>query len=608
MDEHVIPLLAGIGLIAILCQWLAWWAKIPAILFLLAAGLLAGPVTGWLDPDALFGPLLFPFVSLSVAVILFEGSLTLKLRDLAGIETVVRNLISVGLLITWLITTLSALWLLDFPWDLALLFGALTVVTGPTVIVPMLRTVRPTQRIANVLRWEGILIDPVGALLAVLVFEFIVSGRGGQALGHTLATFAESIATGVAFGVLGGYGLGQALRRRWLPEYLHNVATLAVVFVLFAGSNQLVHESGLLTVTVMGMWLANMKGVPLEDILDFKESLSILLISALFIILAARVEFSEFAALGWGGAGVFLAIQFLARPLKVAASSWGSDLSWRERSLLAWIAPRGIVAAAVSALFAIKLQGQGMEQAAMLVPLTMIVIVGTVVLQSTTSRGLACALGVAEPEPRGWLLVGANLVAREIAAALHKNGFRVLLSDDNWDRVRKARMQGLPTYYGNPVSEHADRSLDLVGLGGLLALSPRHELNALAGLRYRPEFGSEAVYELQGQREAEKGEKHRLSRGDRAQILFGRDVTYADLVRRLREGGKISSTLLTDSFDFHSYQAMHRGKAIVLFALTPRGRLRVFTPAGQISPESGWTVIGLLPPEQPPRSRADSET
>ncbi|MCG2746889.1 MAG: sodium:proton antiporter [Desulfobulbaceae bacterium] len=353
MDSPILAdkalLVSAVIFTGILCQWLAWRVKLPAILFLLFAGIIAGPITGLLDSDKLFGDLLFPFISLSVAVILFEGSLTLQYHQIKGLTQVVRNLISFGVLVTWLITATATRLALHFPWELSLLFGAITAVTGPTVIVPMLRTVRPSASVASILRWEGIVVDPIGATLAVLVYEFIISGSG-NAVSHTLLAFGRLIGLGLFLGSLAGYLYGVLLRRHWLPEFLHNVATLALVFLVFTVSNVLQEESGLLSVTVMGIWLANMKDVPVDEILDFKESLSVLLITVLFIVLAARMNFQMFANLGWSVLFIFLAIQFLARPISVVVSTLGSKLTWPERHLLGWIAPRGIVAAAISAL------------------------------------------------------------------------------------------------------------------------------------------------------------------------------------------------------------------------------------------------------------------
>lgn len=588
-------ILAAVVFTGILCQWFAWRVKLPAILFLLLAGIIAGPLTGWLDSDALFGDLLFPFISLSVAVILFEGSLTLRFHQIAGLGQVVRNLISFGVLTTWLITAAATRLVFDFPWDLSLLFGAITSVTGPTVIVPMLRTVRPTASVANILRWEGIVIDPIGATLAVLVYKFILVGSSGNALGHTVFAFAKLVVTGLLLGSVAGYLYGSIIRRHWLPEFLHNVAALGLVIFVFAVSNSIQHESGLLTVTVMGIWLANMRDVSTKEILDFKESLSVLLISILFIVLAARLDFQRFLHLGWQVIFIFLSIQFLSRPLSVMISTIGSKLRWPERHLLAWIGPRGIVAAAIAALFAIKLEAAGHSEAELLVPLTFSVIIGTVVLQSATSRFIATKLGVAEPEPRGFLIIGANLVARTIGKALHQAGFRVLLIDNSWEKISAARLEGLETYYGEPVSEHADRYLDLVGIGKLLALSPRSAVNSLSCMHYRMELGKKSVFAIQSAEEMEMSQKRKAVSKRHWRNLFGQEVTFSSLSKAISKNGwVIRNTTLTQAFDFTAYLQQHAQGIIPLFAITPKGSIKVFAVDNLLAPHAGWTIIALV--------------
>ena len=598
MNESIVLSIAAIGVLALACQWFAWWVKLPAILFLLLSGIVVGPLSGWIDPDALFGELLFPMVSLSVAVILFEGSLTLRFSEIKGLGRVVRRMVSSGMLVTWTVTTLASYALLEISFQLALLFGALTVVTGPTVIVPMLRTVRPTAHLANILRWEGIMIDPLGALLAVLVFEFIIAGSGGTALGHTLLLFAGKIVTGLVFGALAGFALGVVLRRHWLPEFLHNAAALMLVFAVFALSNHVQAESGLLAVTLMGFWLANMRGVDVEGILDFKETLSIVLISGLFIILAARLDFAGVALLGWGALGVLLIMQFVGRPLKILVSTWGSSLTWRERVMLAWVAPRGIVAAAVAALFALQLQQQGLEQAALLVPMTFIVIIGTVALQSISARWVAVWLGVAEPDPVGFLIVGGNPLARAIALTLQKHGYRVLLADTSWSNVRAAMMENLPAFFGKVVSEYADRRLDLVGIGQLLALSSVQEENALAAMRYRTEFGGSNIYSLQVTSEKEGDTK--TGKPPYGHIAFGEQVSFTRLSKMLAKGAEIRSTRLSDEFGFDEYYKKYYRRAVPLFAINPRAKLFVYTAGGDLKPVSGWTVISLIEPAPEP--------
>jgi CPA1 family monovalent cation:H+ antiporter len=593
MSEHAILSLSLILLAGIACQWLAWRVKYPAIIFLLAAGIVAGPVMEWLEPDELFGDLLFPFVSLAVAVILFEGSLTLKLQNIPGLERVIRNLITIGAFISWMGTALATRYLLDFSWNVSFLFGALMVVTGPTVITPLLRTVRPKENVAHILQWEGILIDPLGAFLAVLVFEFILAGgaKGGFAAG--LIIFGKMVLIGVLLGAVSGYCFAFLLRKYWIPQYLKNYASLALVCVVFAISNLLEPESGLLTVTVLGIWLANTKGLELDDILDFKENLSILLISMLFIILAARMDLSAFRDLGWPAVAVFAVIQFLIRPISVHLCALRSKLSMNERHLLSWIAPRGIVAAAISALFAIKLQAVGYPSAAAMVPLTFMVIIGTVLLQSMTAGPLARFLKVAEPESNGFLIVGANRLAQVIAVELQKNGVRTFLTDQNWSAVTEARLKGLAAYWGNPVSEHAERHIDLIGIGHLLAVSPQIELNALAAQYYRLEFAPRNIFMIRnseptaGKAEAKTAFKY----GGRT--VFGESLTYQDLSRILEQGAEMKTTLLTEEFSYENYLEQSPEKRIPLFAIDANKRVQVFTAEPEFQPKAGWKIVSL---------------
>lgn len=593
-EQQILLSIGAIGAIALACQWLAWRLKLPAILFLLLAGIIAGPALGWLDPQALFGPLLMPLVSLAVALILFEGSLTLHLSQWREIGSVVRRMVTLGALVTWAVIAVATHWLLGFDWPLAILFGTLTLVTGPTVIVPMLRVVRPKAAIANILRWEGIMIDPIGALLAVVVYSFIIAS--GDGISQSLGTFAGVIFAGCALGAAGGWLLGQVIREQWLPEYLHNLASLAAVLGIFVAANQIVHESGLLAVTVMGMWLANMRGVDVRHILHFKENLSVLLISGLFILLAARLDLHAMLGLGPAVLALLLVIQLLARPLSVLLATAGSALGWRERTLLAWIAPRGIVAAAVSAIFAIRLHEAGHEDALLLVPLTFAVIIGTVVLQSATARPLARLLRVAEPAPSGFLIVGANGPARTIGKALQQQGCRVLLTDSSWENIRAARMDGLPTYFGNPASQHAEAHLDLVGLGHLLGLSPAGEINALACARLRHEFGPARLYVLASGLEKQRSDKHRASTEHRGQLLGAPSMTYQQLANLLNRGAELYSTTLTEGFDWQDYLALHGQRAHLLFARDGNGWMHVATPDEPLNPQPGWTLLALVEP------------
>lgn len=599
MELHVDLILVGIVLLGIAAQWLSWWIKIPAILPLLLIGLLLGPGTGLVNPDELVGDLLFPLVSLGVGVILFEGALQLRWHEIQGLGTVVRNLVSVGAITTCLVVGLSVRWLMGLELGLALLFGALVSVTGPTVIIPMLRSVRPKANLSRILRWEGIIIDPIGALLAVLIFEFLAAKDGG---GSTLLFFARAVIVGLLCGAAGAFLLAAILRHRWMPEYLLNVGSLALVLGVFAGSNALGAESGLLAVTVMGMILANIRDINTEDLLDFKESLTVLLISVLFIVLAARLRPDEIRALGLPALGVLAVVLVVARPAAVLLSTIGSGLSWRERAFLSAISPRGIVAAAVASLLALELDERGFEQAWVLTPLTFLVILGTVLPQSLAARPLARWLGVSEPDPKGILIVGADPVARAVARSLADQGFRTLLTDTDWSNIRAARMQNLPTYYGNIVSEHADRHLDLVGIGRLFAMSPVAALNTLACLRYRYEFGANNVFAVKTPEEDAASKKRQVTQAYRARPLFG-GRPLPEVAGRFADGHSIRTTTLTKTFGYADYHLEYDGQAIPLFLLDRQGRLVVLDgTGGEVRPDAGWTVVGLVPPNAATKS------
>lgn len=578
-------------LLGFLCQWASWRLRLPAILLLLASGLVLGPGLGWFNPDLVLGEMLFPLVSIGVALILFEGSLTLRFGEVRGLAPTILRLVSVGAVVTTLGLATAAHYLADLGWPVALLFGALTCVTGPTVIMPMLRAVRPNERISNILRWEGIIIDPIGALLAVLVLEALMSGHDNGGWG----VFAWTVAVGTVIGFAAAWLLGQALRRQWLPEYLQTYGTLAWVLLAYAASNGLAHESGLLAVTIMGIVLANVRGIDVAHILHFKEHLSTLIISMLFIVLAARLQWPGWPLVGTGLL-VLAAAMLVVRPLAVLCSTIGGPTEWRERALLAWIAPRGIVAAAVSALFALRMEDTDPVAASTLVSLTFLLIIGTVVVQSATSRPLARLLKVAAPSPNQVLVLGSSVVARTIAQALDKAGFRTLMADEDWSGLAAARLSGLKTFYGNPASELAERSLDFNAFGWLLAMSTRGELNTLACVRFRPELGHGRVLRLPVLAPGE-APRQALAAPIQAPALFGKAITHGELEKRLAAGWQVKTTKLGDDFDWDDFAAAYAEMPLRLFAISDKGRLHFETEDIEIEPGPGWVVGALVDPD-----------
>lgn len=591
-------------------QWLALRLRLPSILVLLIAGFAVGPFTELffdrklIDPDPLFGPLLFPFVGLAVGVILLEGGLSLRRSELEEIGPGLRRLLSVGVLVTWLGTALAAHAALDFPWTLAALIGALLVVTGPTVTIPLLAFVRPRGSVGALVKWEGIVNDPIGAVLAVLVFEWIRAGGGREAAGDVVLAMLASAGIGIGLGLAAGWGLGQLLRRHLVPDTLQSPLVLLVSLLFFALSNQLRAESGLITVTVLGISLANQERVRLEHIVEFKENLRVVLIGTLFVLLAARLDLADIATLGPGSL-VFAALMILVvRPLSVALSGIGTDLGRRELAFLALMAPRGIVAAAVSSLFAIELAALGVPRASELAPVVFVVIVATVVVYGLLAAPIARRLGLADPETRGLLLLGAHPFARAMAAAITGEGIPVVLVDTNRTQVAAARLEGLRAFNANILSEYAETRVPLDGVGRFLALTPNDEVNSLAVSHLEGRFERAQLYQLppewmsDAEPESEAYRK-RVTVEVEGRLLFAPHANFWELDARLSRGARIRITPLTEDFGLAEYRARHGDRALPLVKLTKAGGLVVVTADEALEARPGDRLVSLVDPEQP---------
>ncbi len=598
MTESILFQLAGVLVLGVTAQWLAWRLGLPSILLLLTFGLVAGPVRLWLRPNALFGDLLLPAVSLAVALILYEGGLTLRLSELSKVGAVVRNLVTIGALVTWLVATCSGYLILGLSMELSALLGAVLVVTGPTVIVPMLRQIRPSGSVGSVLKWEGIVIDPIGAVSAVLVFE-VIGVVQHAAVADTAAHIVWGVLRTIVFG--GGIGLAAAgllvllLARYWVADYLQNAASLMFVIAAFAASNHFQPESGLLAATVMGFALANQRWVDVQHIAEFKENLQVLLIACLFIVLGARLERAQLETVSHilGRAALFVGVLVLvARPLSVVLSTMRSGLSWQERAFMCWMAPRGVVAAAVASVFAIELRKQGTAGAELLVPVTFFVIIATVALYGLTSALVARRLGVAESSPQGLLIVGAHALARNIGEVLKEKGFRVLLVDSNRENVNAARMAGLPTHAGSILAEQTLDELELGGVGRLLAMTPNDWVNALAVHRFVRVFGRANCYQLAADERAfARRERHAHLHG---RPMFQEGMTFARLEALCARGFGVKATRLSEEFDYKAYRKKYGDSALPLFVLSEKGRLRVRIADAAADPAPGETVVGLV--------------
>ncbi|MBO6879304.1 MULTISPECIES: cation:proton antiporter [Winogradskyella] len=524
--------LAGIIILGILAQWVAWKFKIPAILPLILIGLLVGPIAAeffssdgvtklidpiWIEPqldnygnpvlneegEPIMGRGLFPgeslfyFVSLAIGIILFEGGLTLKKGEIKNVGPVITKLITIGSLVTFFGGAIAAYYIFNLSWKMAFLFAALIIVTGPTVITPILRNIPLKKDVSAVLKWEGILIDPIGALVAVLVFEFISVDAGGEFTKTALIEFGKIVLFGFTFGFTFAHTLNFILNRKWVPHYLMNVFTLAVVLGLFVLSDAFAHESGLLAVVVMGMVMGNSNSPYLKDILYFKESLSVLLISILFILLAANINFEELMLIyNWNTVALFAIIVFLIRPIGVFLSTYDSNLKLNEKLFISWVGPRGIVAAGIASLFGLKLASKGVAGAEYITPLVFVIVLGTVLLNATTARLFARLVGVFLVKSDGILIVGASKVSRLLGHYLESNGRHVVLIDSNQSNIAKAKELDLEAINTNIYSDTLLDNIELNDVGYLMAMTGSSDINRYAISKFSKQFGENGSFRL----------------------------------------------------------------------------------------------------------------
>jgi len=595
MLDNLLLGLASIIILGITAEWLAWRLRLPSILLLLVFGLVAGPVTGILSPDALFGDLLLPIVSLAVAIILFEGGLNLRLTELREIGGVVRNLVTVGIFVSWLVGSIAAYFILNIELSLAVLLGAILVVTGPTVIMPLLRQLRPSGQVGSTLKWEGIIIDPIGAILAVLIFEIIMAGGFQEATALVGISLLGTLLVGITIGILGAIIVVLLLRSYWIPDFLHSAVTLAMVVTAFTASDIVQPQSGLLAATMMGIALANQKTVSVRHIIEFKENLRVLLISGLFILLAARLQIDNLAHVGISSLAFIAVLMLIARPASVAISTLKSKFSWRERLFLSCLAPRGIVAAAISSVFALRLLEAGRPDAELLVPLTFVVVASTVAVYGLSASPVARWLQVADPNPQGVLIIGGHTWARAIANALQAEGYKVLIVDANWANISAARMAGLPTFYANILSQYALDEIELGGIGRLLALTYDDEFNSLAVLQFANVFGRAESYQLVSESEQNSNKKS-VSEHLHGRDLFGAGITYTQLSDRFFKGATTKTTTLTTEFDYGAFQSHYGDSAIPLFLVDHNGILKIFTMDSSLKPQPGQKLISFISP------------
>lgn len=590
--HDIVLKIALIGAAGMASQWVAWRFRLPAIVLLLAAGFLAGPATGYIDPVADFGDIYRPLVSLAVAVILFEGGLTLNVKEIRETSTAVRRIILIGGPLVWLLSALSAHFVGGLSWPTAIVLGAILVVTGPTVITPLLRHARLDARPASILKWEAIVNDPIGALFAVVSFEAILVMMGA----HPAGGLAYVVAAAFIVAVLGGFAAARlvhwAFVRGYVPEFLKAPVLLASVLLAYALTNLVLEEAGLLTVTVMGIVLANTRIASLAEMRRFKETITVFLVSGIFILLTASLTVNDMASLDWRAVLFVATLLFVIRPLAILLATIGSGATRAERILAGWIAPRGIVAVAVSGLFGAALADAGIADAQRMVAFTFAVVLTTIVLHGFTLGPLAKLLDLKSHDKPGLIVVGGSRWALDLSAKLRELEVPVTIADPNWNHVAEARLAEIPVFYGDILSEAAHHTVDPSRFSTLIAVTDNDAYNALVCTDFGPELGRSNVFQLGRGEEESRRRSLNFTLGGRP--LTEEGLTFQDLREKYWRGWRFQATRLTEAYDFETYLANRPEGAIVMLWVSESGRI-VFNASAKSTPAQGDRVVSLAP-------------
>ncbi|MGM8214925.1 cation:proton antiporter [Bacillaceae bacterium W0354] len=588
-------LIVSLGVIS---QWIAWRLRLPAIVVMAVVGLIAGPVLNIINPINDLGDLYSPLISIAVGIILFEGSLNLDFREIKGIGKSVYRIITIGAFLAWIFGSLAAHYVAGLSWAVSFVIGGIFIVTGPTVILPLLRQAKLKPRPAAILKWEGIVVDPFGALVAVFAFEFVKFFTLETVTFAAVLAFLSGSLLAAMIGIFFGYSIGWGFEKGHVPEFLKSPVVLISVIMAFTISNTIMNETGLLAVTVMGITIANMRISSIGDMRHFKENISILLISIVFIMLSASLNRETLLSIfDWNIISYILIMLFVTRPLSIFLSTIGTELEFKEKLLVGWIAPRGIVALTVSGYFAGVLLEAGFQDAEIVTSLTFGLVFATVVAHGFSLGWLSKKLGLSSQTKPGVLIVGSSKFSANFAKVLDELKIPVLIVESSWSRLTHARRLDVPYVHGEILSEQTDYQIDMTPYENMLSMTEFDSYNALISSTFTPSFGREHLYQLQLQvnvgDQLEDVSKHISGRQ-----LFEEGANWSTLNEKINRGYLFKKTQLSDQYKYEDYLKDKDEDSLLLMVLRKTGDVDFFTPVSKMSAEPGDTIISLVKPNQ----------
>lgn len=591
LQKSILLIVLGIA-----AQWIAWRIRMPVIVLLSIIGLLVGPIFGWLEPAKDFGQVTEVMIKLAVAIILFEGGLNLKISELKQAGPGVGRLVLLGLPISWMLSTAFAYFVAGLSLPVSSIIGAILVVTGPTVIIPLLRQNRLTPKITSLMKWEGVVNDPLGVLLAVFIFEYYVTVTTSKPPLDIVLSIGGSILISLIIGVASGFFIKYTFQKRMCPEFLKVPIILCFVLLIYGAANLIQEEAGLLAVTAFGFTLCNVGLGIIHELREFKEYISIFLLSTVFIVLTASLDLEEHLyALNWRSVAFLFAVLFVIRPLAVWLATLKGDLIWKERLFLGWIAPRGIVALSVAGLFTPDLVARGYEGAEMLTPLVFAVVFLTVVVHGLSLRTIAKGLGLITEKPKGVLIVGASPWTTELAEILKECKFPVLLVDHAWHKLQEARSKNIPVFEGEILSDATEHSVNLAEMNYLLSTTDNDAYNALVCNTFKREFGQDHVFQLSMHGRGK--EESAIKSANCGCMLFGEHLKYEQILERYFRGWRFQKLVIDEKFKLNEFLKTYKDKASPLFIISKAQKLIFELPGKPLKPSPGDHLYCFVYPQ-----------